>query len=373
MPMIDSMLQRLKGTTLSKALSPDQSIAHGATYYAGMLLTNSEFVHSIIDPGAVARLSKMRQQSVNARDLGILIRDVKTNTRVPYYLIPANTALPASVTKVFGTVVPNQKRVNLFIVESGAGTDRPYAELGNCTIKELPPNLPAESKIAVTISYDASARVQVSARDVTSGREARTEIQRGENVVVRETDDEEILTLDPVEESKKKVWAGAAAVKPSPRVPAAPVPQSLEHLATIDSIPPGASPVALCKKCNSDLDANGECPVCRRATAARPAAAVQPKPVSAKPGTPAPKPQPARPQSPSVKPVPSRVAPVPAPRGPQSSEIMELPLKKPAAAAPKRPGNSPANSPAKPPNLGTARPGESEDPGAEEFWKLPDT
>src|SRR6516165_10734628 len=59
MPMIDAMLQGLKGTTLSKALSPDQSIAHGATYYAGMLLTNSEFVHSIIDPHAVARLSKM--------------------------------------------------------------------------------------------------------------------------------------------------------------------------------------------------------------------------------------------------------------------------------------------------------------------------
>ncbi|HEY2249737.1 MAG TPA: Hsp70 family protein [Planctomycetaceae bacterium] len=334
MPMIDSMLQRLKGTTLSKALSPDQSIAHGATYYAGMLLTNSEFVHSIIDPGAVARLSKMRQQSVNARDLGILIRDVKTNTRVPYYLIPANTALPASVTKVFGTVVPNQKRVNLFIVESGAGTDRPYAELGNCTIKELSPNLPAESKIAVTISYDASARVQVSARDVTSGREARTEIQRGENAVVRELDDEEIVTLDPVEESKKKLAAGAAPVKPTSRVPPAPAAQSVEHLA---------------------------------------AAAVQPKPVAAKPATPAPKPQAARPQVPSVKPIPSRVAPVPAPRGPQSSEIMELPLKKPAAVAPKRPANSPGKTQGKPPNLGTARPGEGEDPGAEEFWKLPDT
>src|SRR5262249_10571377 len=108
MPMIDEMLRTLKGTTLSKALSPDQSIAHAATYYAGMLLTNSEFVHSIIDPGAVARLSKMRQQSVNARELGILVRDMKSNQRVPYYLIPADTPLPTSVTKVFGTVVPNQ-------------------------------------------------------------------------------------------------------------------------------------------------------------------------------------------------------------------------------------------------------------------------
>src|SRR5579872_810458 len=93
MPMVDEMLRTLKGTTISKALSPDQSIAHGAAYYAGMLLTNSEFVHSIIDQAAVARLSRMKQQSVNARELGILIRDMKTDTRIPYYLIPANTPL----------------------------------------------------------------------------------------------------------------------------------------------------------------------------------------------------------------------------------------------------------------------------------------
>ncbi len=380
MPMIDAMLQKLKGTTLSKALSPDQSIAHGATYYAGMLLTNSEFVHSIIDPEAVSRLSKMRQQSVNARDLGILIRDVKSNTRVPYYLIPANTPLPASVTKVFGTVIPNQKRVNLFIVESGAGTDRPYSELGNCTIKELPPNLPAESKIAVTISYDASARVQVSARDVTSGREAFTEIQRGENVVVRDSNDEEILPLESGGEPANKSAAGAAGARnlPAKAAPSRPTGEApslsvnLDNLATIDSIAPGASPLKLCKKCNGDLDANGECPVCRKtATARPPAPPVQPKPVSARPATPAPKPQPARPQMspPTVKPVPSRVAPVPAPRGPESSEIMELPLKKPAAAAPKRPGNIPGNAPAKPPK---PKSGGDDDPGAEEFWKLPD-
>jgi len=223
--------------------------------------------------------------------------------------------------------------VNLFIIESGAGTDRPYSELGNCTIKELPPNLPAESKIAVTISYDASARVQVSARDVTSGREAHTEIERGENVVVRESsDDEAILTLDPVDDSKKKrttgTVTGPAPVKSSTHITKAPIPQT---------------------------------------TAAKPAA-------------PAAKPQTARPPVPAVKPVPSRIAPVPVPRGPQSSEIMELPLKKPAAPAPKRPakspgkspGNAPGNATAKPPNMGTARPGEIDDPGAEEFWKLPD-
>ena len=377
MPMIDEMLRTLKGTTISKALSPDQSIAHGATYYAGMLLTNSEFVHSIIDQHAVDRLSKMRQQSVNARELGILIRDMKTDTRVPYYLIPANTPLPASVTKIFGTVVPGQKRVNLSIVESGAGTDKPYAELGTCTINELSPNLPVESKIAVTISYDDIARVHVSARDVTSGREARTEIHRGENVVVRKfSEEEEVLTLEPVEEAKRVSPAGAAgAARPAPVVrPATSRPVPIPPIGTNSVRPPEEAsaeiPILLCETCGGFLNSVGKCTACAQpaATSALPLA-MKPatplptqKPAPAKPAAvkPAPqaRPQPARPQTPSVKPVPPRVAPVPPLRKPDASEIMDLPLKKPV--------NAPKKHPPRP-----ASPGSS-DPGEEEFWKLTD-
>lgn len=397
MPIIDEMLHTLKGTTVSKALSPDQSIAHGATYYAGMLLTNSEFVHSIIDPGAVARLSKMRQQSVNARDLGILIRDMKTKQRVPYYLIPADTPLPTEVVKVFGTVVPNQKRVNLFIVESGAGTDQQYSELGTCTIHELPPNLPAESKIAVTISYDTSARVQVSARDVTSGREARTEIQRGEKAVMRPGDqDEESVTVEPegfgmvggaTKSGVRLADPMAVAQPPGATGPAgaksgAPGTASGKRPATAS---PGSAevPIMLCETCGEILNSRGDCPACKskavvtpaRAAGSaggakappRPPAAQPQKPPSVKPPPPVraagpgnaapPKPQPARPQGPTVKPAPapSGIMPVPLPRKPDSSEIIELPKKKPAAPSAKRP----------------ARPkSDQTDAGEEEFWKI---
>jgi molecular chaperone DnaK len=216
MPMVDRMLARLKGTKVNKTLSPDQSIAHGAAYYAGMLLTNSEFVHSIVDPQAVARLSRMRQQSVNARALGILVRDMDQDRRVPEYLIPADTPLPTSATKTFGTVIPNQRRVRLFIVESGAASDEDYVELGTCTIEELPPNLPEQSEIDVTISYDKSACVQVSARDRKSGKEAKTEIQRGENVVVRDAPQEEVITLQPTKSTAKSKLKPVRSVAPIP-------------------------------------------------------------------------------------------------------------------------------------------------------------
>ena len=128
MPAIKKALNELGFRTLNTSLSPDQSISHGATYYAGMLLTNAEFAKSILSPKATAKLQKIKQRSVNARALGILIRDTKKGTRIPHYLIPENTELPTSITQTFGTVVPNQRRVNLHIVESGTIADQQFVE-----------------------------------------------------------------------------------------------------------------------------------------------------------------------------------------------------------------------------------------------------
>jgi molecular chaperone DnaK len=190
MPMIRDRLKQLSGRTLNTSLSPDLSIAHGATYYAGMLLSNNKFARSILRAEASERLSRVRQRSVNARGLGILVRDPKENKRVPHYLIPPNTPLPAEATQKFGTVVKNQKRVRLVIVESGAGTNEPYVTLGDCVVDALPPNLPEGSEVAVTIRYDEEAKVHVSARDLTSGNQAEAEIVRAENLKPQLTTDQ---------------------------------------------------------------------------------------------------------------------------------------------------------------------------------------
>lgn len=357
MPMIETMLGYLQGTTVNKALSPDQSIAHGATYYAGMLLTNSEFVHSIIDPHASRRLSKMRQQSVNARALGVLVRDMRDNVRVPCWLIPENSPLPASATKTFGTVIPDQKRVRLFIIESGAGEDDEYVELGTCTIDGLAPNLPPESRIDVTIRYDESARVQVSARDRTSGKLARAEIQRGELLKMRDVEDVEVvdvdepITLHPAERSS----IGAPTVETKPRAKPAPTPAAVAAPAAPKAVAVAAAPVTAAKVVSA---AKPPAPAAARpaagtppakAPAPRPAASAQPAAVV---------PQAPKPGKPAVRPVPSAV-PVPGQRKPDAGGAPAAPRAKPGPSAP-------AKRPAKPPRPA----GEDDDAGAEEFWKL---
>lgn len=324
MPAIKKALNELGFRTLNTSLSPDQSISHGATYYAGMLLTNADFAKSILSPKATAKLQRIKQRSVNARALGILIRDTKKGTRIPHYLIPENTELPTSITQTFGTVVPNQRRVNLHIVESGTIADQQFVELGTCIVEDLPPNLPEQSFVEVTITYNEQARVEVTAKDVTSGKQAHTVIVRQENVVSKPAakssgSDEDAQagwtapSLTPAAGSatppQKAPATRASSTKPTsaakPIAPAAPpantkpaqaptkpAPAKTQTVAGLKSALSGpklddaSQPVPLCNECGEALNFKGICPACGwTASAKKPPVALKPsaKPVAQKP------------------------------------------------------------------------------------------
>jgi molecular chaperone DnaK len=295
MPMIRKRLKEMSGRTPNMSLSPDLSIAHGASYYAGMLLTNDKFAQSILNKSANERLAQIRQQSVNARELGILVRDTKSNTRVPHYLIQTNSPLPVSCVRNFGTVIPNQRRVHLQIIESGTSLDQPFVKLGDCIIDDLPPDLPEESEIAVTIRYDEQAKVHVSAKEVVSGKIASTEIIRQENLLPQlesgqeRTTDAKIIhpPATPFRLSTKNSKTTAHSqtiprkvseqqISPQPvsqSMPASP-PRAVSAteqrndgslsvvIAAEDSLEKADRPVPLCNECGSPLDSHRRCRKC---------------------------------------------------------------------------------------------------------------
>ncbi|HVJ68402.1 MAG TPA: Hsp70 family protein, partial [Caulifigura sp.] len=312
MPMVREMLQRISGTTLNTTLSPDQSIANGAAYYAGMLLSGQKLSASVLNKQATARLAKFKQQSVSARGLGILVRDKTTGKRLAHYLIPANTPLPVSAKQNFGTVSPDQRRVSLHIVESGASDDDPYLDLGECVVEELPPELPEATPIEVTIRYDEQARVHVSAVEPRSGRAAKTTITRVENLKTRPAEptseirpiDEPVLTAPapkkPTRPTSPAKSGPAQVYKPAspPQVPMRPKSESQQRLEEAER------PIPLCNNCGEPFDARGKCVSCGSVmgAASPPPRAASRKPVVrptppkgmpiAKSSKPAPRPQP---------------------------------------------------------------------------------
>ncbi len=427
MPMIRSSLKDLSGRTLNTSLSPDQSIAHGATYYAGMLLSNSEYARSILNEEVSARLSQFKQQSVNARALGILVRNMRQNVRFPHDLIPANTPLPTSFTNTFGTVIPNQKRVHLHIIESGTEPGQPYVELGTCVIDDLPPNLPEGSQIAVTIRYDEQARVHVSAKDVTSGKVATTEIVREENLLSHSTSNSPAGT-----EADQTAWTApnitkSATPPPAPAVKPAAVSETQDTIVPLKAIdedpglelikeprkevkpkklasdkPKGledaVQPVPLCHVCYEPLDHHGKCKKCGQAAKSE-SKATAPTVAAKKSRSPGSKSQPARGQTkqkrastttsakgkPRTQKKAKRPTQVPAP--PNSDEIIDLNDKDArksvgqsrATVAPKpktKAKKSSIKAPPLPPQLQEnankkrKRRGKTNDAGEDEFWQL---
>jgi molecular chaperone DnaK len=277
MPMVRSMLKRLSGRTLNTSLSPDQSIAHGATYYAGMLLTNNSFAKSILNPTAAARLAQFKQKSTNARAFGILIRDHDTGMRIPHYILPAHTQLPTSVSQIYGTVKDNQRRVHLRIVESGTAADSAYVELGTCLIEPLPENLPQATEIEVTITYDEQARVHVGAKVLATGQETQTEIIRPENLVVSALNEEaeaaEVMVksepaMKPISSVPTHVpstpQVPVAQPKPSvkPVIPSNPTQTAKSGILSLTSIENSIQPIPLCNQCGEPIDSKGKCASC---------------------------------------------------------------------------------------------------------------
>ncbi len=292
MPMIRQMLQRISGTTLNQTLSPDQSIAHGAAYYAGMLFSGSQFARrSFLSKEASARLSQFRQQSVNARALGILVRNKETGEHVPHYLIPANTPLPCAFRQSFGTVNDGQRRVHLHIIESGTSEDHPVVKLGACVVDDLPPGLPAETPIEVTIRYDEQARVHVSAVETRSGRSARTTIVREENLALEPAAPDDAVMIPSEEQTPAKperrqepaakgtssnvrpqigqstfqpTSRSAASARPAvgkkPSLPPADKPRKVVR--PVPEIEKADRPIPLCDRCGEPLDHKGRCPEC---------------------------------------------------------------------------------------------------------------
>lgn len=310
MPMVRDMLKRISGTTINATLSPDQSISHGAAYYAGMLLSGEKFAQSILSKEATARLARFQQQSVCARGLGILVRDGLTGERVPHFLIAADTPLPCAFQQIFGTVVANQRRVHLHIVESGTSKDQPPVPLGECVVEDLPAGLPVSTPIEVTIRYDEQARVHVSAVERQSGKTARASIVRPGNPGSQKDSktDGAILpaestkarsappsaptasspVLPPTPASTRKpasapVSADNAGPSPKPAAKPAPAvvlprpvppppPVAVAPKATAGRKVAGAKtskmldaaerPVPLCNKCGEPIDARGRCTAC---------------------------------------------------------------------------------------------------------------
>ena len=190
MPMIQKMLEEESGLEVDRSLSADEAVAHGAAIYAGLLVAGDKSPQ------------KLQVTNVNSHDLGVLGVERDTRMTRRKLLIPRNTALPTAGARSFVTQKQGQANVRVTVVEGGDDAGNNATVIGKCVVSELPPDLPAQSKIKVTFNYAANGRLTIGATLPGTGKHAQMTIERqsGLNDVQIQQWRERILQNDLVRE-----------------------------------------------------------------------------------------------------------------------------------------------------------------------------
>ena len=121
---------------------------------------------------------KLAITDVNAHGLGIEGVNTLTLRRENATLIPRNTPLPYEVHRSFVTKEDGQRTVKIQLLEGDSSLPEQCMELASAAIRNLPPGLPAGTKIDVWYSFQANGRLAVRASIVNIGGHAEIELER---------------------------------------------------------------------------------------------------------------------------------------------------------------------------------------------------
>ncbi len=176
MPMTGNMLQELSGKTADDSLAVSEVVARGAAIHAGIVASRSEETGLMLNDEVRAAFDQVVEINVNSHSLGIEVKH--QDERANDILIKKNTQLPTAASRVYRTVVENQPRVRVKVLQGEAHQADACISIGECWIEGLPPNLPKASPIQVRCGVGSNGLIDVMALDMTSGKMARTEIHR---------------------------------------------------------------------------------------------------------------------------------------------------------------------------------------------------
>ena len=104
---------------------------------------------------------RFKIKNVNSHSLGVVGIDRQTRRRRNGILIPRNTPIPVTAHRVFRTRKADQKSILVQVVEGESRSADECTEIGKCTVRNLPPNLPAQSPVDVEFHYKPDGRLQV--------------------------------------------------------------------------------------------------------------------------------------------------------------------------------------------------------------------
>ncbi len=163
-PAVQDKVKALTGHEPSKTLNPDECVAIGASIQGGKLAG---------DAGA---------GEILLLDVTPLSLSIETMGGVATRLIERNTTIPTKKSQVFSTAADNQTAVDINVVQGERQFAKDNKSLGQFRLDGIPPARRGVPQIEVTFDIDANGIVNVSAKDLGTGKEQHITITAGSNM-----------------------------------------------------------------------------------------------------------------------------------------------------------------------------------------------
>ena len=163
-PCVVEKVKQLTGHEPSKNLNPDECVAVGASIQGGKLAG---------DAGA---------GDILLLDVTPLSLSIETMGGVATRLIERNTTIPTKKSQVFSTAADNQTAVDINVLQGERQFARDNKSLGQFRLDGIPPAMRGVPQIEVTFDIDANGIVNVSAKDLGTGKEQHITITAGSNM-----------------------------------------------------------------------------------------------------------------------------------------------------------------------------------------------
>ncbi|MCI6553371.1 MAG: molecular chaperone DnaK [Lachnospiraceae bacterium] len=163
-PAVQEKVKQLTGHEPSKSLNPDECVAIGASIQGGKLAG---------DAGA---------GEILLLDVTPLSLSIETMGGVATRLIERNTTIPVNKSQIFSTAADNQTAVDINVVQGERQFAKDNKSLGQFRLDGIPPAMRGVPQIEVTFDIDANGIVNVSAKDLGTGKEQHITITAGSSM-----------------------------------------------------------------------------------------------------------------------------------------------------------------------------------------------
>ena len=156
-PAVQEMVKRELGKEPNRSVNPDEAVALGAAIQGGVL--------------------KGDVKDVLLLDVTPLSLGIETLGGVFTKLIERNTTIPTSKSQVFSTAVDNQPAVDIHVLQGERSMAADNKTLGRFQLADIPPAPRGVPQIEVKFDIDANGIVNVSAKDLGTGKQQQITIQ----------------------------------------------------------------------------------------------------------------------------------------------------------------------------------------------------